>query len=143
VRQIEKAQGVDHPLGLHPSSRDCSLRSRKPNQELPRRLGKGLQGRRSSRSSGTRKLTGHKTEAVYRRYAIVDSTMLREAVDKLGALHAAEANYASSIRVSPVSSRNLTAPASIVPYFAVLLCARESGGMADALDLGLIPAPGT
>ena len=28
------------------------------------------------------------------------------------------------------------AAATILPYFAVLLCARESGGMADALDLG-------
>jgi hypothetical protein len=28
-------------------------------------------------------LTGHKTEAVYRRYAIVDSTAQREAVAKL------------------------------------------------------------
>jgi hypothetical protein len=36
------------------------------------------------------KLTGHKTEAVYRRYAITDSTMLQEAVLKLSALHAAE-----------------------------------------------------
>jgi hypothetical protein len=29
-------------------------------------------------------------------------------------------------------------PASIVLYFAVLLCARESGGTADALDLGFV-----
>jgi hypothetical protein len=37
------------------------------------------------------KMTGHKTEAVYRRYAITDSTMLQEAALKLAALHAAEA----------------------------------------------------
>lgn len=35
-------------------------------------------------------LTGHKTEAVYRRYAITDSTMLQEAVAKLALLHEAE-----------------------------------------------------
>jgi integrase len=40
--------------------------------------------------SAAMKLTGHKTEAVYRRYAIVDSGMLQEAVLKLGAFHAAE-----------------------------------------------------
>lgn len=36
------------------------------------------------------KLTGHQTEAVYRRYAIVDSGMLQEGVGKLAVLHAAE-----------------------------------------------------
>ncbi len=36
------------------------------------------------------KLTGHKTEAVCRRYAITDSRMLQEAAMKLSALHAAE-----------------------------------------------------
>jgi integrase len=40
--------------------------------------------------SAAMKLTGHKTEAVYRRYAITDSAMLQEAVLKLSALHAAE-----------------------------------------------------
>jgi integrase len=56
--------------------------------------------------SAAMKLTGHKTEAVYRRYAIVDSTMLQEAVNKLGALHAAEAKSPSSVQVIPVSARN-------------------------------------
>jgi len=37
------------------------------------------------------KLTGHKTEAVYRRYAITDSAMLQEAALKLAVLHASEA----------------------------------------------------
>jgi integrase len=35
------------------------------------------------------KLTGHKTEAVYRRYAIADSRALAEGVEKLARLHAA------------------------------------------------------
>lgn len=34
------------------------------------------------------KLTGHKTEAVYRRYAITDSKALEEGVGKLAKLHA-------------------------------------------------------
>jgi integrase len=37
------------------------------------------------------KLTGHKTESVYRRYAITDSAMLQDAVLKLSALHASDA----------------------------------------------------
>ena len=41
--------------------------------------------------SAAMKLTGHKTEAVYRRYAITDSAMLQEAAIKLAVLHAAEA----------------------------------------------------
>ena len=36
------------------------------------------------------KLTGHKTEAVYRRYAIADKTALEEGVGKLTALHGGE-----------------------------------------------------
>lgn len=34
------------------------------------------------------KLTGHKTEAVYRRYAIADEAALQEGVEKLAAMHA-------------------------------------------------------
>jgi len=49
--------------------------------------------------SAAMKLTGHKTEAVYRRYAITDSAMLQEAVEKLGALHAAESNSPSRVKV--------------------------------------------
>lgn len=35
------------------------------------------------------KLTGHKTEAVYRRYAVADAAALAEGVAKLAKLHAA------------------------------------------------------
>jgi len=41
--------------------------------------------------SAAMKMTGHRTEAVYARYAIVDSSMLQEAAVKLAALHEAEA----------------------------------------------------
>ena len=44
-------------------------------------------------------MTGHKTEAVYRRYAITDSAMLQEAAMKLATLHATEENRQSSAKV--------------------------------------------
>jgi len=40
--------------------------------------------------SAAMKLVGHKTEAIYRRYAIADEAMLREAAAKLAALHDAQ-----------------------------------------------------
>lgn len=40
--------------------------------------------------SAAMRMTGHKTESVYRRYAITDSAMLQEAGVKLAAFHAAE-----------------------------------------------------
>jgi integrase len=49
--------------------------------------------------SAAMKLTGHKTEAVYRRYAITDSAMLQEAAVKLATLHAAEEKRPSSVKV--------------------------------------------
>jgi len=58
-------------------------------------------------------MTGHKTEAVYRRYAIVDSGMLREAARKLAAFHAAEQtqqgageNCQSRVKVEAFSAEN-------------------------------------
>lgn len=40
--------------------------------------------------SAAMKMTGHKTQSVYQRYAIVDSAMLKEAAVKLATLHAGE-----------------------------------------------------
>ena len=42
--------------------------------------------------SAAMNMTGHKTEAVYRRYAIVDEAMLREGAEKLAAFHSSEEN---------------------------------------------------
>jgi hypothetical protein len=42
------------------------------------------------------KLTGHKTEAVYRRYAIVAESDLREGAAKLAALHGPQENASQS-----------------------------------------------
>jgi integrase len=54
--------------------------------------------------SAAMKMTGHKTDAVYQRYAITDSSMLQEAAVKLAALHASESgsneNRKSSAKVS-------------------------------------------
>ena len=40
--------------------------------------------------SAAMKMVGHKTESIYRRYAIADEGMLKEAGEKLAALHSAE-----------------------------------------------------
>lgn len=53
--------------------------------------------------SAAMKMTGHKTEAVYRRYAITDSAMLQEAALKLATLHAAEEKSQSSAQVRVLS----------------------------------------
>jgi integrase len=44
------------------------------------------------------KLTGHKTESVYRRYAIVSETDLSVGVAKLAALHATDKDAPRTIR---------------------------------------------
>jgi integrase len=50
--------------------------------------------------SAAMKLTGHRTEAVYRRYAITDSAMLQEAAAKLATLHAADVDAQKQNRKS-------------------------------------------
>ncbi|HEV3350673.1 MAG TPA: site-specific integrase [Methylomirabilota bacterium] len=49
------------------------------------------------------KMVGHRTEAIYRRYAIADESMLREGAEKLSALHQAERG--ASHVVVPLSPR--------------------------------------
>ena len=49
------------------------------------------------------KMTGHKTETVYRRYAIVDESMLREAAEKLAVLHDGERK--TDRKVVPITAR--------------------------------------
>jgi hypothetical protein len=48
-------------------------------------------------------MTGHKTESVYRRYAIVDEAMLREGAEKLAAFHLGK--KAAGRKVVPLKSR--------------------------------------
>jgi integrase len=54
--------------------------------DLRRTAVRNLERAGVSRSVAT-KLTGHKTEAIYRRYAIADEEALREGVEKLAKLH--------------------------------------------------------
>lgn len=46
------------------------------------------------------KLTGHKTEAIYRRYAIVDAAALAEGAEKLAKLHEAGSKPAKGVALS-------------------------------------------
>lgn len=43
--------------------------------------------------SAAMKMVGHKTESIYRRYAIADESMLQEAGEKLARLHSADENF--------------------------------------------------
>src|SRR5271155_348851 len=47
--------------------------------------------------SAAMKMTGHKTESIYRRYAIVDEAMLKESASKLAAFHADEKNRTRNV----------------------------------------------
>jgi len=55
------------------------------------------------------KLTGHKTEAVYRRYAIADSAALAEGVEKLARLHAEEPHERTVLPLNQASNGTNTA----------------------------------
>jgi integrase len=56
--------------------------------------------------SAAMKMVGHKTESIYRRYAIADEAMLREGAAKLSALHQAEQAQPATIR--PIALRQRT-----------------------------------
>lgn len=75
-------------------------RTRTPRSRLPQ--DRGFLERAGVPRSAAIKLTGQKTEAVYRRYAITDSAMLQEAAAKLDPLHTAEANSTSSGQVTQI-----------------------------------------
>ena len=55
------------------------------------------------------KLTGHKTEAVYRRYAIADSEALAEGVEKLAKLHEAEPRDPKVVPLKPAENGTVAA----------------------------------
>jgi hypothetical protein len=54
-------------------------------------------------------MTGHKTESVYRRYAIVDEAMLREGAEKLAAYHSEKKKVGRKI-ISLKSRRQRSQP---------------------------------
>jgi hypothetical protein len=55
-------------------------------------------------------MTGHKTESVYRRYAIVDEAMLREGAEKLAAFHSGKRQLGERSYLSSRVDRILTRP---------------------------------
>jgi integrase len=56
--------------------------------------------------SAAMKITGHKTETVYRRYAIVEEGMMREAAEKLVMLHHADTVTKCGSKVVAVANGN-------------------------------------
>jgi hypothetical protein len=61
--------------------------------------------------SAAMKMVGHRTEAIYRRYAITDDAMLKKEAVKLAKLHAAEIDFskiiAKSGRVLPEKQQSI------------------------------------
>jgi hypothetical protein len=64
-----------------------SLQAGRLFHDLRRTAVRNLERAGVPRSVAT-KLTGHKTESVYRRYAIADSKALAQGVEKLAGMHA-------------------------------------------------------
>ena len=50
-------------------------------------------------------MVGHKTEAIYRRYAIADESMLRDGAEKLAALHRADSAGKPAPKVVAISGK--------------------------------------
>ncbi len=104
---------VFHRNGRFIRSYDTAWRTARQKAALPGALVHDLRRsavRRLERAGVSRsvamKPTGHKTEAVYRRYAIVSETDLAEGVAKLADFHAAERKAAS--RVVPMRQKSKT-----------------------------------
>ena len=98
TRALERAKGVIVPHVFHRRGRPirefrkpwkaACVKAGVPGAALPRQLQPERQCRNLERAGVRRmpvamKLTGHKTEAVYRRYAIADAAALAEGVAKL------------------------------------------------------------
>jgi hypothetical protein len=54
------------------------------------------------------KMVGHKTESIYRRYAIVDEAMLKEGAAKLHTLHEAQAPAAPVIPLTKALTKHVS-----------------------------------
>jgi len=105
VRTMERAQGCvipwvfvqpdgsrikDFRWAWRTACRDAGVPDRLVH-DFRRTAVRNLERAGVSRSAAMR-MTGHKTEAVYRRYAITDSAMMQEAAVKLAAFHVADSS---------------------------------------------------
>ncbi len=59
------------------------------------------------------KMVGHKTESIYRRYAIVDETMLKEGAAKLQALHETQAPATPVIPLATTTHTKRVSPSTV------------------------------
>ena len=59
------------------------------------------------------KMVGHKTESIYRRYAIVDEAMLKEGAAKLQTLHEAQATAAPVIPLTAAARTTRLSPSTV------------------------------
>lgn len=78
------------------ASKDAGLSARIPH-DFRRTAVRNLERAGVPRSTAM-KMVGHKTESIYRRYAIVDETMLKEGAAKLQTLHETQAPASPSSR---------------------------------------------
>jgi integrase len=112
TRQVEREQGKIIPYVFHRRGRpivsfrytwnDACVRAGSPGalfHDLRRSAVRNLEKAGVPRSVAM-KLTGHKTEAVYRRYAIADRVALSEGVEKLAKLHGAPSEPSRLLRSS-------------------------------------------
>jgi Phage integrase family len=94
------------------------------------------------------KMVGHKTESVYRRYAIVDESMLREAAVKLAARRGQSTGQSGVVIIEPMSGKDLkklvgrdgTEPPT--PGFSVLATNHPHRLPSQRLDLSSASSPG-
>ena len=59
------------------------------------------------------KMVGHKTESIYRRYAIVDEAMLKEGAAKLQSLHEAQAPAAPLIPLTKATQKKRVSSSTV------------------------------
>jgi hypothetical protein len=54
-------------------------------------------------------MVGHRTESIYRRYAIVDTAMMRDAAEKLGPFHETQNHIPGKPKVVPMKTGTVKA----------------------------------
>ena len=87
------------------------------------------------------KMVGHKTESIYRRYAIVDEAMLKEGAAKLQTLHEAQAPAAPVIPLTK-ATRKRRVRSSTVRVSRVPRARRDRVARAKSLPAGEKPMVG-